>query len=46
LVWSEDRNATFLLAEGNPEKNRDFLKKIGSNFHVVEKSLTVEFKTP
>ena len=28
------------------EKNRDFLKKIGSNFHVAEKSLTVEFKNP
>ena len=42
----EAKNATFLLAEGNPVKNRDFLKKIGSNFHVAEKSLTVEFKNP
>jgi hypothetical protein len=40
------KNATILLTEGNREKNRDFLKKIGSNFHVAEKSLTVEFKNP
>jgi site-specific DNA recombinase len=43
---SEAKNATFLLAEGNKEKNRDFLKKIGSNFDVAEKTLTVEFKKP
>ena len=43
---SEAKNATLLLAEGNREKNRDFLKKIGSNFHVADKSLTVEFKNP
>ena len=43
---SEAKNATFLLAEGNKEKNRDFLKKIGSNFLVAEKSLAVEFKNP
>jgi site-specific DNA recombinase len=42
----EAKQATFLLAEGNREKNRDFLKKIGSNFHVAEKSLAVEFKKP
>jgi len=42
----EAKNATFLLAEGKPEQKRDFLKKIGSNFHVAEKSLTVEFKNP
>ena len=35
-----------MLVEGNGEKNRDFLKKIGSNFQVAEKSLTVEFKNP
>ena len=46
LVWSEDRNATFLIAEGNREKNPDSLKKIGSNFQVTEKSLTAEFKNP
>jgi hypothetical protein len=42
----EAKQATILLAEGNREKNRDFLKKIGSNFQVAEKSLTVEFKNP
>ena len=42
----EAKDATFLLAEGNQEKNRDFLKKIGSNFQVAEKSLAVEFKNP
>ena len=40
----EAKDATVLLAEGNREKNRDFLKKIGSNFQVAEKSLRVEFK--
>ena len=40
------KQATFLLAEGNHEKNRDFLKKIGSNFQMAEKSLAVEFKKP
>ena len=42
----EAKQATFLLAEGNHEKNRDFLKKIGSNFQVAEKTLAVEFKYP
>jgi hypothetical protein len=42
----EAKDSTFLLAEGNQEKKRDFLKKIGSNFHVAEKSLAVEFKKP
>ena len=42
----EAKNATFLLAEGKREKNRDFLKKIGSNLQVAEKSLTLEFKNP
>jgi hypothetical protein len=34
----------FLLSERKPEQKRDFLKKIGSNFEVAEKSLTVELK--
>jgi site-specific DNA recombinase len=42
----EAKQATILLAEGNQEKNRDFLKKIGSNFKMAEKSLVVEFKKP
>lgn len=37
---------TVLLAEGNSEQKRDFLKKIGSNFQMAEKSLAVEFKKP
>ena len=43
---SEAKNATFLLEEANAEKKRDFLKKIGSNFRVADKSLPVEFKNP
>ena len=42
----EAKNGTFLLAEGNREKNRDFLQKVGSNFLVAEKSLSVVFKNP
>ena len=42
----EAKQATFLLSEGKPEGKRDFLKKIGSNFQVAEKSLTVELKKP
>ena len=42
----EAKHATILLAEGNREQKRDFLKKIGSNFQVAEKSLAVEFKKP
>jgi site-specific DNA recombinase len=42
----EAKQATFLLAEGNLEKKRDFLKKIGSNLQVADKSLAVEFKNP
>jgi hypothetical protein len=42
----EAKQATILLAEGNQEKNRDFLKKIGSNFQMADKSLAVEFKKP
>jgi hypothetical protein len=42
----EAEQAAFLLAEGNSEQKRDFLKKIGSNFQMADKSLAVEFKTP
>jgi hypothetical protein len=42
----EAKDATFLLAEGNSEQKRDFLKKIGSNFLMAEISLAVEFKKP
>jgi hypothetical protein len=40
------KQSTFLLAEKNLEKKRDFLKKIGSNFQIADKSLAVEFKKP
>ena len=40
----EAKQATILLAEGNLEKKRDFLKKIGSNFQMADKSLAVDFK--
>ena len=42
----EAKQANCILAEGIREKNRDFLKKIGLNFQVAEKSLAVEFKNP
>ncbi|MDR3455929.1 MAG: hypothetical protein P4N60_00670 [Verrucomicrobiae bacterium] len=42
----EAKQATILLAEGNSEQKRDFLKKIGSNFQMANKSLAVEFKKP
>jgi hypothetical protein len=40
------KDATSLLAEGKPEQKRDFLKKIGSNLQVAEKSLAEKFKNP
>ena len=43
---SEAKQATVLLAEGNAEGKRDFLKKIGSNLQVKDRTLTVEFKKP
>ena len=43
---NEAKNATILLAEGNPEKKRDFRRKIGSNFQLAEKRLSVELKNP
>ncbi len=43
---SEAKQATFLLAEGNAVGKRDFLKKIGSNLQVKDRTLTVEFKKP
>ncbi len=42
----EAKQATFLLAGGDPEKKRDFLKKIGSNFQMADKTLAVEVKKP
>jgi hypothetical protein len=42
----EAKRATLLLAEKNPEKNRDFPKTIGSNLQLAEKSLSVVFKNP
>ncbi|HEY4246716.1 MAG TPA: recombinase family protein [Lacunisphaera sp.] len=42
----EAKHGATLPIEGNPEKKRDFLKKIGSNFQIAEKSLALTFKTP
>ncbi len=42
----EAKHGAELLADGNPEQKRDFLKKIGSNLRVAEKALTVDFKNP
>lgn len=38
--------ATLLVSSGNQEQKRDFLKKIGSNLVLVEKSLALTFKNP
>jgi hypothetical protein len=42
----EAKHASILISEGNPEQKRDFLKKIGSNFQVAEKSLAVKLLNP
>jgi len=41
----EAKHGAKLLAEGNPEQKRDFLKKTGSNFFVAGQALTVTFLT-
>jgi hypothetical protein len=41
----EAKSLANLLAEGNPDKNRDFLQKTGSNFQVAGQALTVTFRT-
>jgi hypothetical protein len=46
LFVPEAKSAANLLAEGDQEKNRDFLKKIGSSLTVAEKRLSVELKNP
>ena len=43
---NEAKNAALLLVEKNRDKNRDFLRKLGSNLHVAEQALKVEFKNP
>ena len=35
-----------IAAQENPEGIRDFLKKIGSNFHIAERTLACELKKP
>ena len=35
-----------IAAQENPERIRDFLKKIGSNFHIAERTLVCELKKP
>ena len=41
----EAKHGANLLAEGNPEQKRDFLKKTGSNFFVAGQALSVTFLT-
>ena len=43
---SEAKYGAKLLVDGKPDQKRDFLKKIGSNLRVAEKTLSVEFKNP
>jgi DNA invertase Pin-like site-specific DNA recombinase len=35
-----------IALQENPERIRDFLKKIGSNFHIAERTLAVNLKKP
>ena len=35
-----------IALQENPEQGRDFLKKIGSNFHIAERTLAVDLKKP
>ena len=42
----EAKYATFLMSTGHREEKRDFLKKIGSNLTVAEKTLSLQFKKP
>ena len=42
----EAKQGAKLVLEGNPEQKRDFLKKVGSNLRLAEKSLAVDFRNP
>ena len=42
----EAKQGAKLVLEGNPEQKRDFLKKVGSNLKLAEKSLAVDFRNP
>ena len=42
----EAKQGAQLVLEGNPEQKRDFLKKVGSNLKLAEKSLAVDFRNP
>jgi site-specific DNA recombinase len=42
----EAKYASKLLVEGNSEKKRDFLKNVGSNLKIADKSVVVDFKNP
>ena len=35
-----------IALQENPEQGRDFLKKIGSNFHIAERTLALDLKKP
>ena len=42
----EAKQGAKLVIEGNSEQKRDFLKKVGSNLRLAEKSLAVDFRNP
>ena len=45
ITFLKDTNQAEKYAQQeNPEKNRDFLKKIGSNFRIADRALIVDFK--
>ncbi len=35
-----------IAVQGNPEGIQDFLKKIGSNFHIAKRTLTCQLRKP
>ncbi len=42
----DSKQAKIIASKENPEGIRDFLKKIGSNFHIAERTLAVDLKKP
>ncbi len=40
----DSKQAKIIASKGNPEGIRDFLKKIGSNFRIADRTLACDFK--
>ena len=38
------KQAEIIALQENPEQGRDFLKKIGSNFRIADRTLVLDFK--